>query len=390
VADRTSLRILHVIRGLANSSGTTHIVGPLSEAQARLGHTVRVFFVDKPGRAPVVPDPTLVESTGFPMTVSTRQAGWSRSFARALPRAVREANVVHVHAIWNFPTWWTMREALRAGVPYVVAPQGSLEDWALRRSRCLKSLYARIIERPYFDRALAMQALTETEAEQCRRFGIKAPVMVLPNGVDLAAIDRSRRERDLRAELSLPRTSVLFLFLGRVFPKKGLDLLVPAFAKLCRETAHAHLLIAGDDAGSGYLGEVDRLVQANGAAGRIHLLGEVAGNEKFDTLRNADAFVLSSYSEGLPVAALEAMACRLPVILTHNCNLADIETHEAGWLVEPRTDDVLRALRAALSSVSERQRRGENARTLVERRYTWSRIADESISFYRSLPLSTN
>ena len=96
-----------------------------------------------------------------------------------------------MHAIWNFPTWWTMREAHRAKVPYVVAPQGSLEGWALGRSRYAKALYAALAEKPYFDRAASMQALTETEAGQCRQFGIQAPIEILPNGVDLAGVDRA-------------------------------------------------------------------------------------------------------------------------------------------------------------------------------------------------------
>ena len=184
------------------------------------------------GNVPVRPDPSLVESQGFPMTRAAAAFGWSRAFARDSTAAVRNTDMVHVHAIWNFPTWYAMRESHRAGVPYVVAPQGSLEDWALNRSRHLKALYASVAEKPYFDRAVAMQALTDAEASQCRRFGIKAPVMILPNGVDLSAIDRQEGcSRSSRVN-SRCLNSVLFLFLGRVFPKKGLDLLIPAFARL--------------------------------------------------------------------------------------------------------------------------------------------------------------
>ncbi len=378
------MQILHVIRGLTNSSGTTHIVGPLAEAQARLGHTVRLFFVDKAGHRPVVPDPTLVEARGFPMTVPTEHAGWSRPFAQALPGALREADVVHIHAIWNFPTWWAMRAASRAGIPYVVAPQGSLEDWALNRSRRLKAIYAKTIERPYFNRALAMQALTETEAAQCRRFGITAPVAVLPNGVDLALIDRARQPRDLRREFSLPANSVVFLFLGRVFPKKGLDLLIRAFARLVNNGADACLLIAGHDAGTGYGHQIEQLIHANGVTERIRLIGEVAGDDKFATFRAADAFVLSSYSEGLPVAVLEAMGCGLPVVITRNCNVPEVEESKSGWVVNTSVDSLLEGLRHACACAQERQARGRNARRLVVEKFTWTRIANESLGIYGS------
>ena len=383
------MRILHVIRGLANSSGTTHIVGPLAEAQARQNHSVKVLFVEKTKEPAIVPDPSLVESQGFPMSVPSER-GWSRPFARAFHRAVRNTDIVHVHAIWNFPTWYAMREAHRAGVPYIVAPQGSLEEWALNRGRRLKALYASVAEKPYFDRAVAMQALTAAEASQCRRFGIKAPVMILPNGVDLSSVDRKKEKADLRAELSLPSNAVLFLFLGRVFPKKGLDLLIPAFARLAKAQSDIFLVIAGDDGGNGYRASMERLAQSHGIERRIHFLGEVRGDRKFAVLRGADAFVLSSYSEGLPVAVLEAMACRCPVVVTRNCNLSEVHDREAGWLVESNTDSVFAGLQEAARSTEERQRRGENARSLVEEHFTWDRIASESIRFYLSYRNRTN
>ena len=117
------MRILHVVRGLANSSGTTQIVGPLAEAQARQGHLVRVLFVEKPGSRPVTPHPSLVVSLECPMTVPTEHAGWSLPFARAFRGAVRDSDVVHIHAIWNFPTWWAMRRCTEPPCPTSSRPK---------------------------------------------------------------------------------------------------------------------------------------------------------------------------------------------------------------------------------------------------------------------------
>jgi len=378
------VRILHVVRGLANSSGTTHIVGPLAEAQARQGHDVLVFYVEKPGRPAVTPDPSLVTSRGFAMTVPSEHVGWSTDFARAIATGVRGVDVVHVHAIWNFPTLWAMRHAHRAGVPYVVAPQGSLEGWALGRSRYPKALYAALAEKPYFDKAACMQALTETEARQCREFGIRAPIGVLPNGVDLDPVEPVGADAGVRAELGITEAVPLVLFLGRVFPKKGLDILVPAFARVVAEHPEAVLAIAGHDAGSGYRAVVEQLVRNAGIQSRVHWLGEVSGDRKRHVLHAADVFVLPSYSEGLPVSVLEAMACSRPVVVTPGCNIPDVSTSEAGWTVDATVDGVTHGLNAALVSKDERLRRGSNGRTLVAAKYTWDRIAQDSVGLYHS------
>lgn len=383
------MRILHCIRGLANSSGTTHIVGPLAEAQARLGHEVEVFYVSKPNAPSVIPDSKLVSSHEFPMTWKTRQLGWSEAFRKEMRRRVREFDVVHIHAIWNYVTWMAMREAQRAGVPYVVAPQGSLETWALGRSSRLKSLYGLLGERRLYDEAAAMQTLTDAESRQCREFGIKAPAAILPNGVDLRVVDAPQGELKLRERLGLPGNSRVLLFLSRVFPKKGLDLLIPAFASVQAELPDWHLVIAGDDAGSGYRQEMEELARANGGEGRIWFLGEVQGSEKFAALRDADAFALSSYSEGLPVAVVEAMASRLPVLITPGCNIPEVESQEAGWVCKPTREAVEGVLRRALSDVSELERRGTRARGLVEEIFNWPRIAERSIAIYESfLPVA--
>jgi glycosyltransferase involved in cell wall biosynthesis len=379
------MKILHVIRGLANSSGTTHIVGPLAEAQAKLGQQVSVYFVDKPGEAAVVPDPVLVDSRCFPMTVRSRHYGWSRPFRAALRQQTRSFDVVHIHAIWNYPTWSAMREALRAGVPYLVAPQGSLEDWALGRSRYLKGLYAALFEKPLFDRAAGIQALTAAEAEQCRAYGIKSPAMILANGVDLPRIDASGQPADLRAEFGLPQDERLLLFLGRLFPKKGLDILIAALGQLIGTRDDITLLIAGHDAGTGYEHEVRTMLAACGVVHKARFLGELHGDRKFQVLRGVDAFALTSYSEGLPIAVLEAMAAARPVIVTPGCNIPEVKEHAAGWICEPDAPACAQTLQQAFEHEQELRRRGQNARRLIEQRFTWDRIAQSSLEIYHRM-----
>ena len=143
-----------------------------------------------------------------------------------------------------------------------------------------------------------------------------------------------------------------------------------------------HLVVAGHDAGNGHGRRVRELTRSHSVSDRVHFVGEVRGEEKPRTLFGADAFVLSSYTEGLPVAAIEAMAARLPVILTPGCNLPEVKKAGAGVIVSPSPRAVAAGIRKVFESESDLQRMGQNARGLVERKFTWDRIARRMLRAY--------
>ncbi|VFN04378.1 MAG: Glycosyltransferase involved in cell wall bisynthesis [Candidatus Kentron sp. G] len=299
------MKILHVIRGLTNSSGTTHIVIPLAEEQARQGMQVSVFFVDKPAYASLGPNPALVDSQEFPQSLPLEHPGVSWSFARAIETRIHEFHVAHIHAVWNFPTWWTMRTALKTGTPFMVAPQGSLEPWAYNHGSWRRRGYARYLERPLLRRATRLQALTRIEAEQFRAFGLGVPAAIIPNGVGADWLES--RRTNLAARLGLAPGSKTLLFLSRIHDKKGLDILLRAFAQVSPGFPEVTLVVAGNDAGSGYAEAMHTLAGSLGLGARCVFVGEVKGSGKREILLGADAFALTSHSEGLPVAVLEAM-----------------------------------------------------------------------------------
>lgn len=380
------MKILHVIRGLENSSGTTHIVGPLAEEQARLGHEVTIYFVEKSG-SPVTPDPGLVRSRCFPLTAARGHPGISVPFAREILRTARTFDVMHIHAVWNFPTWFAMRAGVRSGLPFMVAPQGSLETWALDSGSRMRRLYAHNIEGPLLRRAARMQALTHREAEQIRAFGIDAPVSIIPNGVMPAWLGLPRR--NLAHDLGLPPQSQTLLFLSRVHPKKGLDVLMRGFAQAYGGRPSVVLVVAGSDAGAGYLAAMQALAGELGLGDQIRFLGEVRGEQKQRILAGADAFALTSHSEGLPVAVVEAMACALPILITPGCNIPEVADADAGLIAPPDPDAVAAGLRALLSDAETMARRGVNGRRLVAEHFTWPQIARQAVAAYSAMTDTT-
>ena len=379
------MNILHVVRGLANSSGTTHIVIPLAEEQAKRGHDVSVFHVQKPGQESLEPDPDLVESRLFDITIPTRHLGFSVPFAREMRKTVSGFDVVHIHAVWNFVTYWTMRCARKAGVPFVVAPQGSCDPYAWQLGSALRRLYAHAFEIPLLRRASRIQVLTEEEKRQVRRLGIDAPCTVIPNGVYLEYYDRQKNVIPLREKLDLPEGERTLLFLGRLHPKKGLDILAEAFGRLVESVPDITLVIAGDDGGTGYRRKVEEMLDEAGGRDKSRFIGEVRGDEKYRVQLGADAFVLSSYSEGLPVAVVEAMAAGLPVVITHGCNLPEVHESDAGYVVPAEEKAVAAALTELLGDPETMARMGGSARRLVERKFTWEQIGLKAAELYGNL-----
>jgi glycosyltransferase involved in cell wall biosynthesis len=379
------LKILHVIRGLANSSGTTHIVNPLAEAQGRLGHSVRVLYVDKPPMAAVVPDSRWAQSREFALSLPLDNPGVSWGLARAMKAEVLVADVVHVHAIWNFPTWWAMRCADRAGKPYIVAPQGSFDPWAMRQNALGKRIYGAMTELPLLRRADCLQALSVKEAAQFRAGGLEGPVEIIPNGIPAGMYQSGAARGSLATRLDLPAGSRTLVFLSRVHPKKGLDLLLRAFAGLASRFPDVYLVIAGHDAGSGYKAQMEALAAELGIADRCRFIGEVAGEVKRDCLMGADAWALISHSEGLPVAAVEALGAGLPCVLSDECNLPEVAESDAGWVVKPEVDAAAAALAELLGDPVTAAARGERARRLVAERFTWDRIAARTVEVYAGM-----
>jgi poly(glycerol-phosphate) alpha-glucosyltransferase len=380
VNDSAHLRILHVVRGLTNSSGTTHIVVPLSEEQARQGSTVTVLFVDKNGEEAVLPRQDLVSSRCFPQTLPMNNPGISLTFARELDRRISEFDIVHIHAIWNFPTYYAMRAALRADVPYMVAPQGSLEPWALRQNYWGKRIYGSLAEIPLFQRATYLQGVSATEVEQIKTYGLHAPTVVIPNGVRLEPFDREVPPLSVQLGLGPSRRTILYL--SRLHPKKGTDILIEAFSRLSDDDRTV-LVIMGGDAGSGYAASLKQLASQHGIASRCIFRGEVKGDEKYAALLGADLFVLPSHSEGLPVAVLEAMAASRPVVITPGCNLPEVGEVDAGCIVAPDAAELAKSLQTLVSDPERATQMGRNARKLVEERFAWERIATRTLEVYR-------
>jgi glycosyltransferase involved in cell wall biosynthesis len=298
-------------------------------------------------------------------------------------RLVRESDVIHGHGLYAGPNFVLGREARRQKKPLVYHAHGFFEPWILTRSRWKKRLVHWLFEDANFAHARLWRALTSKEAEQIRAQGILAPVVIAPNGLNL---EDYPRPADVLAPIETPLIAWLkkagprLLFLGRIHPKKGLDLLLPAWAGLAAERKQWELVIAGPDE-QGYLAEIRRLAQVAGIGRQVCFTGAVTGRAKNALLHSADLFVLPSYSEGFSMSLLEALACEVPVVATRACNFPDVSAAAAGWECESTAESLTTTLREAIrEGDSARRQRGQNGKRLVREHYSWPAILSQLLA----------
>ncbi len=293
---------------------------------------------------------------------------------------VAEVDGVHVHGLWEQSTLEACRAASAAGKPYVLSAHGMLESWALRHKRWKKLLYSTFIERANVRGAACRVALTAAEAGDYQRFGCAGPVAVIPNGVSLP---ETRDPEPFFADFPELRGQRLILFLGRLHPKKGVDLLVRAWTEVASHHRDAHLVIAGPDS-EGTRALLEGLVAEHGLASQVTFTGMLRDERKWGALAAAEAFTLPSHSEGLSMSTLEAMGMGLPVVISRPCNLPEVEQHGAGWIIEPLCKPLVKALRALLENpAGANQAMGRAGSRLVEQRYNWTAVARQTAEVYR-------
>jgi glycosyltransferase involved in cell wall biosynthesis len=286
---------------------------------------------------------------------------------------VASADVVHGHGLYVGTNYLMGAEVRRQRRPLVYHTHGFLDPWILKRSRWKKRLVHWLFEDANFQHARLWRALTYKEADQIRSQGIKSPVVVIPVGLDVADFEVPFRAGE---EIQTPLVPQLVsrhrfraVFISRLHPKKGLDILLAAWAGLAAERREWELIIAGPDEGAA--ATVDRLIQQFELTDLVRRVGKITHESKVKLLKSADIFVLPSYSEGFTSAILEAMAAAVPVVATRECNFPELFQQGGGWECDVSLDSVTEALRLALTaSPAERKQRGAAGRRLLEGNYT--------------------
>ena len=294
---------------------------------------------------------------------------------------VADYDFVHHLSIFNPSALATALICRARRVRYLVNPQGMLEPWALRYKSWKKQLYFRAVERPLVLRgACAIHALNGREAANLAALNLGPPVVTIPNGFESNEVDGigAADAEKFVAHFRLPRDRRLILFLHRVDPKKGLDLLAAAFARVRPRFPDTHIVVAGPD-NVGFAAAARGFFAAAGVGDDVTFTGMLEGEIKRGALAAASVFVAPSYSEGFSMSVLEAMAAGVPSVITEGCNFPEAAEAGAARVVPADAEAFAAALAAVLAAPAESKTMGEQGRKLVRDRYTWDCVAKQMV-----------
>jgi glycosyltransferase involved in cell wall biosynthesis len=290
---------------------------------------------------------------------------------------------VHVEALWEEIQHQGAKIAHRLRVPYVISPHGMLDPWSLSQSRLKKQIYMALRLRRDLNRASALHFTTSIERDLTTPLKLKPPAIVEPNGVDLREFDALPARGAFRARHPQIGERPMVLFLSRVHPKKGLDLLVPAFAAAAPPSAV--LVIAGPDS-DGYAEQVRASAERAGIGERIIFTGMLRGRDRLEPMVDADLFVLPSYQENFGIVVAEALACGCPVIISDQVNIhPEISAAGVGAVVPTKVEPLADAIKRWMSDDSLRRAAAAKAPAFVRERYDWNQIAQRWIGHYEKL-----
>jgi glycosyltransferase involved in cell wall biosynthesis len=369
------MRVLHVTPYFAPAfryGGPPRSILGLCRALGDAGVDVEVFTTtaNGPEPLPAAPDGTAYDGVPvryFPLAWPKRY--WRGAGLRsALMNSLAQADLVHIHGVWNFTGWAGVSCARAAGVPYVISPRGMLQPLAMQRHRAMKSVAYWSIERANLQSAAFLHATSALEAGELTTFGTR--VVLIANGVAPGDVTATAVER-LRAQARLQPDDAIVAFLGRLHPIKRLDLLAEAFAIVRRTHPNARLVIAGPDEG-GHRAQVEPLFAP--VAADTRWLGAVDGETTWALLTSSRALVQCSDSESFGMSVAEALTASVPVVVTKRSGWADVEQVGCGLSVAHEPVAIADGLLRILDQPAEAAEMGARGQAWARRIFGWDSI----------------
>ncbi|ABA20986.1 Glycosyl transferase, group 1 [Trichormus variabilis ATCC 29413] len=387
------MKILQIVPSISLIyGGPSQMVLGLSPALVKAGATVTIITTDSNGDSGQKP-------LDVPLNVPIKQDGYEIIYFRCSPfRRYKfsldllkwlkihayEYDIAHIHALFSPVSSAAATVCRQQKLPYILRPLGTLDPADLEKKKQLKKLYVEIIERRNLAGAAAIHFTSQQEAKVSARFGVVTRDLVIPLGV---IPPPKKAENTLIIQLGIPENIPLILFMSRIDPKKGLNLLIPALEKLLAIGNNFHFILAGTNPQDpDYEQQIKDQITNSSLRSHSTITGFVTGELKASLLQAADLFVLPSYYENFGIAVAEAMVAGVPVVISDQVHIwQQVRDSESGWVGTTDVESLIELLQQALQNPQECQRRGLNAQNYALQNFSWDAIAQQMIQAYQTI-----
>jgi glycosyltransferase involved in cell wall biosynthesis len=355
------MKILHITNSIDKSSGGPSRSVPQTCIElAKLGISIELVTQ---GSADMV----AIEESSH-LTVQYRSI--KELFIYGSRLSAKDVDLIHLQHIWNpyiqVMAFW----AFQKKIPYIITPRGMLEPWIMANNPWKKKIALFLYQKKAIQRAAHIHATAQMEADNIKELGFSNPISIIPNGIDLSEVKKGKEQYG----------SKKMVFLSRIHPKKGIELLLEAWRNT--DTRDWTLEIAGN----GELDYIKTLTQSAQDLENVRFVGPQYGESKWNFLRSADVMVLPTYSENFGIVVAEALAVGVPVITTKGTPWKDLETYQCGWWIELSVSNLKRSLEEVMQTPEDQiKTMGANGQSLVKDKYDVKAVAKNMRSLYQKI-----
>ena len=350
-------------------SGHSYSVPALCESMSRTINTH--LHVTKPSNLVFNPSFKLHQ---YPTNPILKPLLSSKQFKSNLKKIVRNIDIIHNHGLWRMPNIYPLLAKKENGAKIIISPRGSLSQAALNISKYKKYVFSTFFKQnDLLEKCDSFHATSIKERDEIRELGYKQPIAIIPNGIDIP----------LQTKESFRKNKIKFLFLGRIHPIKGIELLINTWKKI--DYTDASLDICGYSEDLNYYKSLKELTKKLHVK-NITFSGKVSGESKKKKFIENDILILPSKSENFGLVIAEALSYGMPVIASENTPWKIIEEKKCGWIVSLNEKSLVSKMNIAKNlNPKILKKMGDNGRSLVENRYSWNKLNSEYAKYYNWL-----
>jgi glycosyltransferase involved in cell wall biosynthesis len=373
------LRVLHTISGIwKHTGGPAETVPRLCSALVEKEIDVILTTLEGPLSEAALE----CKQNGVDLRTYSHHWQFSLKITEAIKEIARNIDIIHGHGLWLPINWATGFYARKYNKPFVITTRGALNPNALSHSHWKKKIAGFLFDNRNLQSADCIHVTSLGEYEAIRSYGLRKPVAVIPNGIEIPYFDKNLLRHKLTEKYPKLKGKKIILYLSRISWEKGLPLLAEAWANVSADFKNWHLLIGGQGPQK-YENEIKKLFSEKGLSERVTWAGLLLGEEKLSALVLAELFVLPTLSENFGIAIAEALSTGIPVITTQGAPWHDLIEWKCGWWIPIDASHLANALREALALPdSVRQEMGENGKRLIQSKYTWEQVASQMTAVY--------